>query len=88
MINYGKLTAVALSTLAMVAAAQPASAHDRAANATAGTAASARVSPGQAPEAKKYCVTLEASTGTRMPKRQCRTKAEWAIQGIEVGPKG
>ena len=34
--------------------------------------------------AKKYCLTVEASTGTRMMTRECKTKAEWDMLGYEM----
>ena len=34
--------------------------------------------------AKKYCLTVEASTGTRMMTRECKTKAEWEMLGYEL----
>lgn len=35
---------------------------------------------------KVYCIK-ETTSGTRMAKKVCRTKAEWAVEGIEVGDK-
>ena len=32
----------------------------------------------------KYCIRLEASTGSRMSKIECRTKAEWEELGVDV----
>ncbi len=32
----------------------------------------------------KYCMQVEASTGSRISKTECRTKAEWAQLGIDV----
>jgi hypothetical protein len=37
--------------------------------------------------AKKYCMTMEAATGSRMTTRECKTKAEWDMLGYEVGEK-
>ena len=34
---------------------------------------------------KKYCIRYEDTTGTRVPIRECRTKADWARDGVEVG---
>jgi len=32
----------------------------------------------------KYCIEVEASTGSRINKMECRTKAEWAQLGVDV----
>lgn len=32
----------------------------------------------------KYCLQIEASTGTRISKTECRTRAEWAELGVDV----
>lgn len=32
----------------------------------------------------KYCLTYEKTTGSRIEKTECRTKAEWADEGINV----
>lgn len=32
----------------------------------------------------KYCIEVEAMTGSRISKMECRTKAEWAQLGIDV----
>ena len=37
----------------------------------------------KAESGKLYCFALEG-TGSRMAKRECRTKAEWARMGVEV----
>ena len=37
--------------------------------------------------AKKYCLTVEAATGSRMTTRECKTKAEWDMLGYEFGEK-
>jgi hypothetical protein len=33
---------------------------------------------------KKYCADVVPDTGSRMAKRHCRTKAEWAEDGIDI----
>ena len=32
----------------------------------------------------KYCIEVEAITGSRISKMECRTKAEWARLGVDV----
>ena len=59
-----------------------------AAMAVASGAASAQA-PKQAKKpdgATVYCIALEG-TGSRMPKRECRSKVEWERLGVEVKAK-
>jgi hypothetical protein len=35
-------------------------------------------------KATKYCLTYEKTTGSRIEKTECRTKADWAQQGINL----
>ena len=32
----------------------------------------------------KYCIAIEAATGSRINKVECRTKSEWAQLGVDV----
>lgn len=32
----------------------------------------------------KYCIQVEAATGSRINKIECRTRAEWAQLGVDV----
>lgn len=32
----------------------------------------------------KYCIAYEKTTGSRVERTECRTKAEWAEQGINL----
>ena len=32
----------------------------------------------------KYCLAYEKTTGSRIEKTECRTKAEWAEEGIDI----
>jgi len=68
-----KLTLVALS---LTAATLPAAAEGPASGSTEAKAE-------QAADAKKICRRV-ASTGTRLPKRYCRTKAEWDADAEDV----
>ncbi|HSX56871.1 MAG TPA: hypothetical protein VLG14_16305 [Sphingomonas sp.] len=68
-----KLTLVALS---LTVASLPAAAEEPA-------PASTEAKPALAADAKKICRRV-ASTGTRLPKRYCRTKAEWESDAEDV----
>jgi Ni/Co efflux regulator RcnB len=35
-------------------------------------------------KATKYCLTYERTTGSRIEKTECRTKAEWAQLGVNL----
>ena len=54
--------------------------------ATIATSASAQ---GPAPAqkqaaAKKYCIQYHETVGTRIAKSECKTKAQWANEGVDV----
>jgi hypothetical protein len=34
--------------------------------------------------AVKYCIETEPFTGSKLTKTECKTKAEWAKQGVDV----
>ena len=75
--------------VALVAVAPPAFAEASPAAAAAAAATAAPAAPAAAPARKaapkKYCMRIEATTGTRMSKGlQCKTKAEWQQLGAEV----
>ena len=61
-----------LALLSLIFTAAPAAAADPAKNQTA------------AQDRTKYCIEVEASTGSRINKMECRTKAEWAQLGVDV----
>lgn len=50
---------------------------------TAAAAAAVKSSKDTAAKETKYC-TKEANTGTRLESKDCRTKAEWAREGINI----
>ena len=57
--------------------------------ASSGTAQSKQPAPTKAANASpnaKYCVQSdsEAATGSRIYTRECKTKAEWAKQGVDI----
>lgn len=37
-------------------------------------------------DARRYCV-VETPTGSRLPTKQCRTRAEWAQEGVDIDAK-
>jgi hypothetical protein len=55
-------------------------------NAGAGAAETSGSQPAASKKAKpkKYCLTIEPSTGSRLSKRECLTKAEWLDMGVEL----
>jgi len=73
------MSAAALATLGGVSAAsaEPSAAAAATASSSAGSDYSA-----PAPE-MKYCVSTTV-TGSRIPQRSCKTKADWAAEGVVV----
>jgi hypothetical protein len=43
--------------------------------------------PATAAKDAKVCISMPALTGSRMPTRQCKTKAQWEALGYELGEK-
>ena len=62
--------------LSVIAAASPAFATNQ--DTTPTTAAPAGTSD------TKYCMRIEAITGSRLEKTKCWTREEWAEQGVDV----
>jgi|GEM_PF-4639392 len=85
MTNLIKMAVLGLSAFATVAASNPGAGAAAGNSAATGSAAVAKEK--QANDAKKYCVVSEAISGSRMGKRTCKTKAEWAEEGVQVGGK-
>jgi len=66
--------------------------------ATTSTTAVKSPAPGGAPAAaaaaagsaqvKKYCIKVEAFTGSRISKSECKSKADWAREGVDVDNPG
>lgn len=52
------------------------------------TAAAAPAEPARgkatAQDQTKYCIEVEATTGSRISKMECRTRADWAQLGVDV----
>lgn len=79
---FAKFAAIAISTALVAAPAAattaPASAQPAAKSATAPAA-----------KERRYCMQYEAVTGSRTSaKTECRTRADWARRGIDVGSAG
>jgi uncharacterized protein (DUF2384 family) len=83
MIKFIKNAALGLPLCAIAALAQPALAAEGSA-AVKGAAVSAEKAEAKASQPKKYCMRLTQDTGTRIAKRECRTRAEWEQLDIEV----
>lgn len=64
-----------IAAVGMALIAAPASAET--------VAAAVKSSKETAAKETKYC-TKEANTGTRMETKDCRTKAEWARDGVNI----
>ena len=79
-----KIAAFAVPACAMLALAQPASAADGASAAAAAGAASAANAQARVRETKKVCINVIPDTGSRMARRMCKTKAEWADEGVDL----
>jgi len=72
-----------LSLAAAVLAAAPAAAAVAPPAAAAATDAPAAAAPAGT-AATRYCMKVEAVTGTRLEKIECWTRAEWSAQGVDV----
>ena len=72
-----------VAAIGLVSAANASYAPDRSASAaaTASVQTSAAVPSDKAE--KQHCMTMEAISGSRMPKRKCKTIAEWKELGYE-----
>lgn len=66
-----------LASLLALGATTPAS------NAQPASGSTERVKPTKATE-KKYCMTLDAAPGSRVEKVQCKTKSQWAWDGVKI----
>lgn len=76
--SYKGLVIIALGT---IVATTPAAAQVPGTNAQAKAAVGA--GEGATKKEKKYCLK-EANTGTRLASVDCRTKAEWARDGVDI----
>ncbi len=81
--KFINIAALTLPACAMLALAQPAAAAEAPATSGAKPAqAAAGVDKAAAP--KKYCMNVIPDTGTRIARRQCKTRAEWAELDVQV----
>ncbi|OYY72882.1 MAG: hypothetical protein B7Y47_01630 [Sphingomonas sp. 28-63-12] len=77
----GGLLVAALGASPAMASLQP----DRAQPATAEpTPAPQSPSEEARADGRKYCAKSEALTGSRLPRRICKTRADWARDGVDV----
>ena len=87
MTKFLKIAAFAVPACAMLSLTQPAGAADNSTNAAttaAASAASVTSAQAKAPRSKTVCINMVPDTGTRMARRMCKTKAEWADQGVDL----
>ena len=81
-LNIRRAAAVAASGLLLAGMALPANAKD-----VESRPAKADASAAQAPEAaaakKKYCM-VDSLTGSRMPRKVCKTERQWANEGVDL----
>lgn len=83
--KFTKIAALGMSACAMMALAQPVSAAEGSlASEAKATQAIGEKADAKKADAKKYCLRVALDTGTRIVKRECRTKAEWAEHDVEV----
>lgn len=73
------ITASAAASLCIAAAASPAAARGGPNPLTVAPKAS-----GGGAAAKKICMTIEPVTGTRIARKECRTRAQWEAEGFTV----
>ena len=79
------IAALCLAAFGTAALASPNNVGAAAGTSTSGSAAvSAAAAAPKAAAPKKYCANIIPSTGSRMAKRTCKTKTEWADEGVDV----
>ena len=81
-----KIAALAVPTIAMLTLAPPAGAAEGAAAAAAGAAPTASVDA-KVSATKKFCINMALGTGTRIARPMCKTKSEWADEGVDLGSR-
>ena len=81
------IAAFALPACAMLAFAGPAAAEAAVAAAAAASGLPAAGVQAKAQESRRVCINVVPDTGSRMARRICRTKAEWADQGVDLVAK-
>ncbi|MFW2831395.1 hypothetical protein [Sphingomonas sp. ID0503] len=83
-VRVAALSAAAIITFGFVGAASAAPAEPAAEASAAGVSYSQ--TPTQANEDRKFCLS-STHTGSRLPVRECKTKSEWAAEGLTVDAK-
>lgn len=76
-----------IAAATMLACASAAHAGPEASEANTAAEAGAQPAPAAgkgAAKEKKYCLTIEATTGSRLSNRECRTKAQWEKDGFDL----
>ena len=81
--NVSKLAAISFAAIALLA--QPAVASVGNDNSTVTVSSQSGTAPRQAAADKKKICAVTEITGSRMPKRVCLTKEEWAAEGEDFG---
>lgn len=88
MIKSVHIAALGLAAFGTAAMASPDSVGGTAGNsASAAAGVSAAAAAPKAAQPKKYCANVIPDTGSRMSKRHCKTKAEWAEEGVDITAK-
>jgi hypothetical protein len=86
--KFMKIAAFGLPACAMLALAQPANAAEEpAGSAVKAAQASGGKAKAKAAGPKRHCLKVVLDTGTRIVREECRTRAEWAEQGVELSSK-
>ena len=75
-----------LLALGIVLAAEPATIVKSASGSASGDAAAPTVAPNARPT--KYCIQVQAFTGSRIAKSECETREEWSREGVDVDHPG
>ncbi len=89
MVRYLQTIALMGTAGSMIVLAPPAAARDVTGSAATAAAAAGSSSASQekakvSPSKVRYCLLVEPSTASRIAQRQCRTKADWLTDGIDV----
>ena len=71
-------------TLFVAAAPGVAKAEGERAATSAGKATSEKPAQKGTSRKTKYCVTIAPDVGSRIPTRECRTKADWQSGGVDI----
>jgi hypothetical protein len=80
-----RLSALAAVGLSVASLAVPASAAEKASakSASSGAVLSAASAVTARPTEMRYCI-VEELTGSRIPRKMCKTEREWTAEGVEM----